>query len=181
LGSPITLVIRSQAGSAALIPALRRAVLAADPEQPVTSVRTMEQVVDSSLARRRFSALLLTGFAALALLLAAIGLYGVVSYSVTQRTQEMGLRLALGATRAEVFRLVLGESMFVSAAGVAAGLVAAFLVTGLLSNQLYGLSSADPSTFFAVAALLAAVSATASILPARRATAVDPLVALRHE
>jgi putative ABC transport system permease protein len=152
-----------------------------DPDIPAADVRTMEAVIDMSLAERRMTMLLLTLFASLALVLAAVGIYGVISYSVTQRTQEIGIRMALGAPRARVLRMVVGHAMTLTLAGVAAGGAGAFVVTRLMQKLLFEVRPSDPVTFVAVSALLALVAAAAAAIPALRATRVDPVVALRAE
>ncbi len=141
----------------------------------------MEQVVGASIARERFNAALMGTFAALALLLTAIGIYGVVSYAVRQRTREIGVRVALGARGWHVLRLVTAQGMLPVGVGLAIGLVAALGLTRLLRSMVWGVSPTDPRTFVVVAALLAAVALLATYLPARRATRVDPLVAMRAE
>jgi putative ABC transport system permease protein len=141
----------------------------------------MNEVIAASLARQRFSMILLDAFAVVALLLASLGLYGVISYLVGQRTHELGIRLALGAQRADVLRLVLGHGMKMALGGVALGLVAALGLTRLLAKMLYGVSTTDPATFAVIGLLLTAVALLACFVPARRATKVDPLVALRYE
>ena len=141
----------------------------------------MNEVIADSLAPRRFSMILLDAFAVVALLLASLGLYGVISYLVGQRTHELGIRLALGAQRKDVLRLVLSHGMKMVLGGVVLGLVAALGLTRLLAKMLYGVSATDPATFTVIALLLTAVALLACFVPARRATKVDPLVALRYE
>ncbi len=141
----------------------------------------MNEVIAGSLATRRFSMTLLNAFAVVALLLASVGLYGVISYLVGQRTREFGIRLALGARRPDILRLVLNHGMKMALGGVALGLVAALGMTRLLAGMLYGVSATDPATFAVIALVLTAVGLLACFVPAWRATKVDPLVALRHE
>ncbi len=160
---------------------VRQTIAAMDSRLPVFNVRTMQQVIVDSSSDTRFEALLLGIFAGLALLLAAVGIYGVMSYLVAQRTQELGIRMALGAQPLDVLRLVLGRGITLTVAGLAIGLVAAFAVTRILSKLLYGVSATDPVTFFGVALLLGVVALAACYIPARRATRIDPLVALRYE
>jgi predicted permease len=151
------------------------------PDQPVDLMQTMDGVLMDSLAPRRFSFLLVGSFAALALLISAIGIYGMVAYSVNVRTAEFGLRMALGAQRQEVLRLVLGESLRTAAVGVAAGVIASLIFSRFMSSLLFGITASDPLTFVGVAALLGLVALAACYVPARRATRVDPMMALRHE
>jgi len=165
----------------ALVATVQREVLAIDPDQPVHKVRTMQQMMADSVARRRFAMVLLAIFAGSALLLAAIGIYGVMSYSVTQRSHEMGIRLALGASRASVLRLILGHSLSLALMGVALGLAGSLVMAGLISSLLFNVKSRDPVTFTLVALALTLVALAASYLPARRATQVDPVVSLRYE
>jgi putative ABC transport system permease protein len=160
---------------------VRSAVHELDPRELIYAVETMDDVIAASLAPRKLSMILLGAFAALALLLACVGIYGVISYVVGQRTQEIGLRMALGAQSRDVLRLVLGEGAKMALAGIAAGLFAALALTRLMANQLFGVTAHDPLTFAAVAMVLAAVALLACYLPARRAVKVDPLVALRCE
>jgi predicted permease len=174
-------VVRTSVDPRRLAGPMRDAIRAVDPSQPIFDLKAMDDRVSDSLGARRFSVTLLGVFAALAMLLAAIGIYGVVSYSVAQRTQEIGIRLALGAERRSVFRMVLGQALRLAAAGVVAGVAAAAVLARLVSSQLFQTSEFDPVTFAAVAGILVAVALAASYIPARRATRVDPLVALRYE
>lgn len=174
-------VVRTGPEPLALLPAVRGAALGAVKDQPVYGVRTMEAIVSSSFADRRFSMLLLSIFAGLALLLAAVGIYGVISYTVAQRTREIGIRMVLGARRADVLRVVVAQGMMPVAAGLAIGLAASFGLTRLMAGMLYGVKAADPLTFVAVSAVLAAVGLAATLVPARRAASVAPVVALRYE
>jgi ABC-type antimicrobial peptide transport system permease subunit len=176
-----TLIARTASGPARLGAAMRAAVQAVDSTQPVSQVRLLADMINSSLAPRRFVVTVLGVFAGLALLMAVIGLYGVISYAVTQRTQEMGVRMALGAEPAEILRLVLSQGVRLACAGAAIGLVVSLIASRLLRNQLFHVSSFDPLTFTLVAAVLIGAALAASYIPARRATRVDPLVALRHE
>jgi predicted permease len=179
--SEMTLALRTSVAPTSVTNALRRAVRSVDAGQPVYRVLTMEEVVRESLADRRLQLWLLGGFAGIALLLAAAGLYGVISYLVAQRTREIGIRVALGAQRGDVVRLVMRHGARLTAAGVGAGLVGAFFLTRLLSSLLYGVSARDPLVFAALAGVLAAVALLATWVPARRATRVDPVTALRAE
>jgi putative ABC transport system permease protein len=176
------LVVRTDAADpAALAPAVRGAVAGVDRDLPVYRVTTMEKLVAESLMQRRFAMFLFGVFAALALALAVVGLYGVMSYGVAQRTHEIGLRMALGAQSRDVLRMVVGQGMLLVAIGLGLGLVSALLLTRLMESLLFGVSAADPATYAGIALLLAAVAFLASYLPARRATKVDPMVALRYE
>ncbi len=174
-------VARTTVEPASLIASLRREIRAVDEELAIYDVRTMNQVLAESVAQRRFSTSLLTGFAAAALLLAAVGLYGVTAYAVTQRTQEIGIRMALGAQTDDVLRLVAGQVIKLVALGVVLGLVGALAATRLLKSLLFGVSATDPLTFAMITLLLTAIGLLACWIPARRATKVDPLVALRTE
>jgi predicted permease len=169
------------ASSTALLDSIRRVVRAHGSQNIISRPQTMSEVIAGSLAERRFSMILLNAFAAAALLLANVGLYGVISYLVGQRTQEIGVRVALGASRADVLRLVLSHGMKMALGGVSLGLVAALGLTRLLTNMLYGVSATDPATFVAIALVLTAVALLACFVPAWRATRIDPLVALRYE
>ena len=177
----MTLVIRSSGDPSALTSALRQEVLAVDSDQPISEVATMEQLLSKAVAPQRFNMLLVGLFAALALALAAIGIYGVIAYSVTQRAQEMGLRLALGASRRDILRLVVGQAMWTSLLGVGLGIIGALGVTRVMASLLFEVSATDPLVFAGLSALLIVVALVASYIPARRATKVDPLVALRYE
>jgi putative ABC transport system permease protein len=177
----MTLVLRTAGDPLALVSAVRQQVAALDAQQPLYDVRTGEQVMARAVALNRFNMLLIVVLAAIALLLAAIGVYGVISYSVAQRTREIGVRMALGASEGNVLKLVVGEGMLLAGAGIAVGLVAAFASTRIMASLLYGITATDPVTFVSLALLLAAVAFLASYIPARRATRVDPAIALRAE
>jgi putative ABC transport system permease protein len=177
----LSFVLRTAADPQLQAPALRTALAEIDPNQPLVKVRTMEDNMAATVAQPRFRTWLIAIFAAVALLLAAIGVYGVMSYTVTQRTGEIGIRVTLGAQPADVFKIVVGQGLRVALAGVGAGIVAALAMTRVLQSFLYGVSAYDPPTFFGVAILLAIVAVAASFFPARRATLVDPMVALRYE
>jgi putative ABC transport system permease protein len=148
---------------------------------PVSKVKSMDDVAAASFAERRFNMLLLTLFAALALVLAAVGIYGVISYAVTQRTQEIGIRMALGADRADVLKLIIRNGLVLTLLGIAIGVGGAFGLTRLMSTLLFGVTPTDKPTFIAVSAVLIFVALLACYIPARRATKVDPLIALRYE
>jgi predicted permease len=179
-----SVVIRTPLDAATLIPAIKATVYQAGSEQPIYHVQTMRQIVADSMSDQRFPMILLGAFAGLALLLAAVGIYGMISYSVTQRVQEIGIRIALGADKGNVLRLFIGRELRVVLAGIAAGVAGALILTrtlSSLSHLLYGIGSSDPLTFAAVSLILIGVAALASYIPARRAAKVDPLVALRYE
>jgi putative ABC transport system permease protein len=178
---PMYVVVRTDIEPLDAVPVVRREVARVDPDQPVSDVRTMAARIDRSLTGRRFNATLLASFAALALTLAAIGIYGLVAYSVTERTHEIGVRLALGATRADVVTLVLRQGMTMAAAGAALGMAASLAVVRLIAGWLFGVSPADPATFTGIPLLLLGVALVACYVPARRATRVDPMLALRAE
>ena len=173
--------VRTKGDPAALAPSVRREVAAVDPEQPLANVRTMEERVAGSVAERRFNMTLLGVFACVALALAAVGVYGVMAYAVARRTHEIGVRVALGAQRGDVVRLVLRQGMWLALAGVGCGVALAYAATRLMQGLLYGVSPTDPLTFAGVSALLAAAALLACLVPARRATKVDPMIALRYE
>jgi predicted permease len=175
------LLLRSEGDPARLVPAVRREVLALDPDLPVYNVKTMEAAVEESLSGRRFSLLLLGLFAAVALTLAAVGVYGVMSYGVVQRTREIGIRMALGAGQGDVLRMVVGNAFRLAGLGIGIGLLFAAGLSRLLRGMLFGVSSFDPLAYAVVSLLLASVALFSSWLPARRAARVDPNVALRAD
>jgi putative ABC transport system permease protein len=177
----MSLVVRTGVDPAALTSAIRRAVFEVDPEQPVSNIKTMDDVVSDSLLPQWLSMYLIGSFAGLALLLATVGIYGLTAYTVAQRTHEFGLRMALGARRSDVMRMVLFRGLLLGAAGVAIGLPLAFAVSGVLRGLLYGISPSDPVVFVAVPLVLVLATTGASLVPARRATKVDPIAALHYE
>jgi putative ABC transport system permease protein len=175
------LMVKTAGEPTALIPGIRNAVSSVHPTLAAMQLRPMRDTVWGSLAQPRFNMILLSGFAVLALALAVVGLYGVMSYLVAQRTREIGVRMALGASTTDVMKLVLVHGLVLAGTGVAVGLAGAFAATRVLSSMLFGLSSTDPATFAVVAVLLTAVAIAASVIPARRAIRVDPMIALRYE
>jgi len=175
----MALIVRTEADPKLFVDTIRREVLAVDAEQPIYAVSTMVDVVARSVFLPRISMLLLGAFAVSALLLAVVGIYGVVSYSVTQRTRELGVRMALGADAPATLRLVLGKSMLLVGAGTICGLLASFALTRAMAGLLYDVSPLDPIVFAAVSMLLATAGFVASLIPARRATRLDPILALR--
>jgi predicted permease len=179
--SGMTILVRTSNNPLAMVSAVRSEVQKLDPELPMAAVATMDQLLADSLSRSRFTMLLLGIFAAVALALAAVGIYGLIAYSVTQRTQELGIRIALGAQRRDVLRLVLTQGTRLTLLGVATGFLAALALSRLLATLLFSVSATDPLTFAGVAGLLAFVALLACFIPARRATRVDPMVALRYE
>jgi putative ABC transport system permease protein len=174
-------VIRSRTDPLTLVSPIQDAIQKIDKDQPIFRVTSMMQNVRATTAQRRFLVLLLSIFAGTALALAAIGLYGVIAYSVSRRTHEIGIRMALGAQAADVLRLIIGQGLRLVLIGVALGLVGALALTRMLADLLFDVSPKDPITFAAIPLLLVGVALLASYLPARRATKVDPMVALRHE
>ena len=180
-GVTAAIYLRTSADPGTLGDTIRHEVQSVDPGIPVFAVRTMDEVVAKSLADRRFALVILAVFAGVALLLASIGIYGVMAYTFSQRTHEIGVRVALGAQRSDILRMALGEGMLLVAIGLGAGLIGATIVTRFLRSMLFSVTPTDPATFGAIAALLAAVALFACFIPARRATQVDPLVALRED
>jgi putative ABC transport system permease protein len=179
--SPRDLVVRTNRDAGSLAGAVREAVWKVDKDQPVSNVRTMDQVFAATVSRERFQTLLLALFAALALVLACVGLYGVISYAVARRTHEIGVRMALGAQPGDVLKLVLRQGMTLTFAGLVFGIAGALAVTRVMTDMLYGVTATDTVTFISVGALLILVAFLACYFPARRATKVDPLIALRYE
>jgi len=177
----INLLTRTEAEPLGLASAVRGQILALNKEQPVFNVRTMEQIVAQSVAARRFSMLLLTIFALVALALASLGIYGLLSYAVSQRAREIGVRMALGAQSGDVVKLVIGQGMKLALIGVTIGLIASLALTRTMKTLLFGISATDPVTFAAIALLLTFVALLACFVPARRATTIDPLTTLRQE
>jgi putative ABC transport system permease protein len=177
----MTLVIRTRDEATNIAPAARNVIRNLDPEQPVGEVSTMEGLLARSIAQSRFNAVLLAVFSLVALVMAAVGIYGVMSYSVQQRTHEIGLRMALGAQQSDVLRLVVKQGIILGLIGVAAGLIAAFGLTRLIVSLLFEVPATDTRTFAAVAGGLFLITLIACYIPARRATKVDPMVALRYE
>jgi predicted permease len=177
----VDVVLRAEPGAPALWDTIRRVVADQNSQNVIFRAQSMTDVIAGSLAAQRFSTIVLDAFAAAALLLASVGTYGVTSYLVGQRTRELGIRLALGAQRSDVVRLVLSHGMKMALSGVALGLVAALGLTRLLIDMLYGVSATDPMTFAVFAVVLSAVALIACFVPAMRATRVDPIVALRFE
>jgi putative ABC transport system permease protein len=174
-------VVRAPLNTPNLLPAIREQIWALDKDMPIAKVATMDRLLAESVAQPRFRTLLLGIFAAVALVLASVGIYGVISYSVTQRTHEIGIRMALGAQARDVIKLVIRQGIALAFIGVAIGLAASFALTRLMETLLFEVSTTDRATFAGVAALLVAVAVLACWIPARRASLVDPMVALRRE
>jgi predicted permease len=181
LWSVALLVVRAKRAPAPLIADIRAAMKGFDPAMASNEFTTLDQIVDRAIAPRRFITGILSSFSSFALLLVAIGLYGVIAYSVSQRTREIGIRLALGAQRGDVMRLVVGEGLRLAGVGVAAGLAAAFFVARVLQSQLFGVTATDPFSYAITALILGAMVLLACYVPARRAARIDPMEALRCE
>jgi len=177
----MTFVVRAAGDAAAQTPAIENAIRSENKTVTLSEVQTMDDVVAEANAQPRFYLYLLAAFAAVALVLAAVGIYGVMSHSVSRRTHEMAVRMALGAQRSEVMRMVVGESMLLAVVGGVLGLIGALAITPAMKTLLYGVRATDPATFVVVAFVLGVVALLASYVPARRATKVDPIVALRYE
>ena len=177
----MTIVARTATNPQNFIQPISKAIYTVDKEQALWDVRTMEQVQAASVSGQRFNMTLLIIFAVLALVLAAVGVYGVMNYSVTLRRRELGIRIALGARSVDVLRLVLGQGLTLTLIGVGVGLIGAYILTHLMASLLFGVTATDSLTFVSVSAVLMAVGVLASYLPARRAAKVDPLIALRSE
>jgi putative ABC transport system permease protein len=177
----MNLLVKSQLDPSALTSEIRGVVAGVDKDQSIYAIATMNKILSDGVSAPRLTLVLLGLFSALALILAAIGSYGVISYSVAQRTHEIGVRMTLGAQRADILRMVLGQGGRIAFAGIVIGMVAAFALTRLMSGLLFSVSAGDPATFAAVAALLVLVAIVACYIPARRAIRVDPMIALRHE
>jgi len=176
-----TLIVRTAGDPTAMLSSVRERIWALDRQQPLYNVRTVDQILAQAVARPRFNMLLISILAGVALVLASVGIYGVISYSVTQRTHELGVRMALGATAGDVLKLVIGQGMLLAGIGLGVGLVAAFAVTRIMASLLFGVSATDPLTYLGLAALLGAIAFLACYIPARRATRVNPVTALRAE
>jgi putative ABC transport system permease protein len=177
----MSFVVRTASNPESLVQPVSKAIYSIDKEQALTNVQTMEQVLTKSLSGRRFNMTLLLTFAGLALMLAAVGVYGVMNYMVTLRRRELGIRMALGAGRIDVLRLVLRQGLTLTLIGVAAGLISAYALTRLMASLLYGVTATDYITFVSVSVVLIAIGLAASYVPARRATKVNPMIALRSE
>jgi predicted permease len=178
---PNALVVRTAVDPLSLASSVRNAIWAVDKDQTVANIDSMEHIVAGAVARQRFSMLLLAIFAGIALVLAAVGIYGVMSYSVAQQTREIGIRMALGAQRRDVLTMTVKQGLKLVGVGLAIGLVAAFILTRVMATLLFGISATDPLTFISISLVLLAVAILASYIPALRATRVDPMIALRAQ
>jgi putative ABC transport system permease protein len=181
IGTGMSFAVRTVGDPNRALPAVRAALHAIDPDVPISNISTMDANIANSMGQRRFAMMLLGLFAVMALVLASIGIYGVMSYSVTQRAHEIGIRMALGAARQRVLGMVMRQGLALVGLGVVIGVVGAFALTRLIASQLYGVKPTDPATFVLVAVTLVGVAAVATFVPAMRATRVDPVVALRDE
>jgi putative ABC transport system permease protein len=177
----MTLVLRTEVAPASLVAAVRREVNSIDPDLALAQIKTMDQLMDESLGQSRYRGVLLGIFAIVALILAAVGIYGVIAYAVNQRTREIGIRLALGAQKRDILKLVIRQGVILSLIGVAIGVAASLALMRFLSSLLYGVSDTDPLTFAGVVLLLIGVALLACSIPARRAARVDPMIALRQD
>jgi putative ABC transport system permease protein len=177
----MTVVVKSELDPTALVPLIRANVHELDSNQPIANVRTMSSLVSESTAKQRFSASLMTAFALVGSLLAVLGVYGVLSYTVTNRSREIGIRMALGAQESGVLRLFVRQGLIVTVAGIAIGIAGALVLSRVMSNLVFEISSADPLTFTVVPVVLFLVAGVACVVPARRASRVDPLAVLREE
>lgn len=177
----MSFVVRSPSDPSSLAAAMKTQIQMIDKDLPLEEAKTMQQLLAESNSGRRFNMLLLTIFAIVALVLAVVGIYGVMSYTVAQRTHEIGIRVAIGAQAGDVFRMVIGHGMTLALIGIVFGLIAAFGMTRLMTSMLFGVEATDPATFIGIAFLLGVVAFVACYIPGRRATKVDPLVALRYE
>jgi putative ABC transport system permease protein len=177
----MTVIVKATGDPNQLIASAREQVKQLDPDQPIYNIKTMDEIRSESVAGERLNLTLFSIFAGIALVLAVVGIYGVMSYTVTQRTHEIGIRMAIGAQQRDVFKMVLGQGMMLALIGIAIGLVGAFALTRLMASMLFGVTATDPATFAAIAVLLTAVALMACYLPGRRATKVDPVISLRYE
>jgi putative ABC transport system permease protein len=177
----MSLVVRTSSDPSSLTSAILQQISRVDPDQPVFRVKTMDQYLGESMGPRRLSTTLLGAFAAFALLLAAIGVYSVMNYLVSQRRHEIGIRMALGASQREILKLVVGQGMWLSLLGIGFGIAAALLLTRIMTSLLYGITPSDPLTYIANSLMLLAVALLACLIPARRAMSVDPIIALRYQ
>jgi putative ABC transport system permease protein len=178
---PLSWIVQTAADPSSMSAAIQHEIQSVDNQLAASKIRTMDQLISESTARQNFNMLLLTIFAALALLLAAIGIYGLMSYTVEQRTQELGIRMALGAGTNAMLKLVVRQGMLLSGIGVVIGLAASFELNRMLAGLLFGVKTTDPITYASVAVVLVSVAFLATYIPARRATKIDPIVALRYE
>jgi putative ABC transport system permease protein len=178
---PNALIVRTAVDPLSLATSVRNAIWAVDKDQTVANIDSMENIVAGAVARQRFSMLLLAIFAGIALVLAAVGIYGVMSYSVAQQTREIGIRMALGAQRSDVLKMTVGQGLKLVGLGLVIGLAAAFVLTRVMASLLFGVSATDPMTFIVISLILMLVALVASYIPALRATKVDPMVALHYQ